>query len=292
MSNIVNKKLSDRIGTVDVLKEQFSAPKEKRHTTFRTEISATDEFGNVLFSNEHNETVLGGAITVMEKMWGIRSPLQVATINEIMDINSNVGVDPNPLTQDDIVCLWGVGIGGSGDAFGSIRPVNFYEREVGQNGQRDEMIPFRVVQTPLSGDDAAKYHMMEERHSDGLFAYYLKGFEQKPQIKILWKDGEEGEDGSEVESDVHNTSRRDLIEAFVEMHLKLTKKDVREWFDVNGNIQLSRINTIALFTGKRVEIAPGKFDYVNVKMFSKLNLDNEPLTNTKEINFTYRIYTN
>jgi len=93
-------------------------------------------------------------------------------------------------------------------------------------------------------------------------------------------------------SDVHNTSRRDLIEAFVEMRLKLTKKDVREWFDVNGNIQLSRINTIALFTGKRVEIAPGKFDYVNVKMFSKLNLDNEPLTNTKEINFTYRIYTN
>ena len=77
MSNIVNKKLSDRIGTVDVLKEQFSAPKEKRHTTFHTEISATDEFGNVLFSNEHNETVLGGAITVMEKMWGIRSPLQL-----------------------------------------------------------------------------------------------------------------------------------------------------------------------------------------------------------------------
>ena len=186
--------------------------------------------------------------------------------------------------------FWGVGIGGSGDAFGSIRPVNFYEREVGQNGQRDEMVPFRVVQTPLTGDDGAKYHMLEER-KDGLFAYYLKGFEQTPQIKVLWKDGEEGEDGSEVESDVHNTSRRDLIEAFVEMRLKLTKKDVREWFDVNGNIQLSRINTIALFTGKRVEIAPGKFDYVNVKMFSKLNLDNEPLTNTKEINFTYRIYT-
>ena len=119
----------------------------------------------------------------------------------------------------------------------------------------------------------------------------LKGFEQTPQIKVLWKDGEEGEDGSEVESDVHNTSRRDLIEAFVEMRLKLTKKDVREWFDVNGNIQLSRINTIALFTGKRVEIAPGKFDYVNVKMFSKLNLDNEPLTNTKEIKHSHIVFT-
>lgn len=224
-------------------------------------------------------------------MWGIRSALQVATINEIMGINSNFAIDPkSPLIQDDVVCLWGIGIGGSGDAFGSIRKVNFYEREVGQNGQRDEMIPFRVTQTQLTGDDAKKYHMMETRE-DGLFAYYLKGFEIQPQIKILWKDGEEGEDGSEVESDVHNTRRNDLIEAFVEMHLKLTKKDVREWFDLTGEIQMSRINTIALFTGRKVEIAPGVFDYVNVKMFSKLNLDNEPLTNTKEINFTYRVYT-
>ena len=171
MAEIVNRNLSDKLGTVDVLKGQFSEPRTHRQKTFRTEISATDEFGNVLFTNEHNETVLGGAVTVMEKMWGIRSPLQVATINEIMNINPTIGTDPNPLTQDDIVCLWGVGIGGSGDAFGSIRPVNFYEREVGQNGQRDEMVPFRVVQTPLTGDDGAKYHMLEER-KDGLFAYY------------------------------------------------------------------------------------------------------------------------
>ena len=288
MEDIVTKQLSDKLSTVDNLQQDFA--KGVQPKTFRTSISATDEFGNVLFTEEENETVLGGAITVMEKLWGIRSPLQVATINEIMDINANMTIDPtSPLIQDDIVCLWGIGTGGSGDAFGSIRKVNFYEREVGQNGQKDEMIPFRVTQTQLTGDDAKKYHLMETR-KDGLFAYYLKDFEIAPQIKVLWKDGAEGEDGSEVESDVHNTRRTDLIEAFVEMHLKLSKKDVREWFDVNGNIQLSRINTIALFTGRKVEIAPGVFDYINVKMFSKLNLDNEPLTNTKEINFTYRIY--
>lgn len=289
MADIITKRISDKITTVDNLKTEFNlgAPKPK---TFRTSISATDEFGNVLFTQEENETVLGGAITVMEKMWGIRSSLQVATINDIMGINENITIDPkSPLIQDDVVCLWGVGIGGSGDAFGSIRKVNFYEREVGQNGQRDEMIPFRVVQTQLTGDDAAKYHMMETR-DDGLYAYYLKSFESVPQIKTLWKDGEEGEDGSEVESDVYNTRRTDLIETFTEMHLKLTKKDIREWFDLSGNIQMSRINTIALFTGRKVEIAPGVFDYVNVKMFSKLNMDNEPLTNTKEINFIYRVY--
>lgn len=289
MADIITKKVSDRLSTLDSLQQEYSQGVKPK--TFRTSISATDEFGNVLFSHEENETVLGGAITVMEKLWGVRSSLQVATINEIMDINTNVATDPtSPLVQDDVVCLWGVGIGGSGDAFGSIRKVNFYEREVGQNGQKDEMIPFRVTQTQLTGDDANKYHMMQQRE-DGLFAYYLKNFEIAPQIKVLWKDGEEGEDGSEVEVDVHNTRRKDLIEAFVEMHLKLSKKDVREWFDINGNIQMSRINTIALFTGRRVEIAPGVYDYVNVKMFSKLNLDNEPLTNTKEINFTYRVYT-
>ena len=284
------KILRDRINSVDVLKKDFASSIKQHNKTFRTRIDAFNEFGEALFTQEENETVLAGAITVMEKLWGVRAPLQVATINEIMDINKDIGTTAGNLTSDDIVCLWGIGIGGSGDAFGSIRPVNFYEREIGQNGQKDQMIPFRVVQTPLDSDEGAKYHMMTQRE-DKLYAYYLKSFEIDPIIKVLWKDGAEGEDGSEVDPDVHNTKRTDLIEAFTEMHLKITKKDVREFFEANGNIQMSRINTIGLFTGRKIEVSPGKFDYVNVKLFSKLNMDNEPLTNAKEINFIYRIYT-
>ena len=65
MSRIV--RLDDKLGLQD-LKQQFAAKISKRshRPTFYTEIEARNEFGEVLFTKAHNETVLGGAITVLE----------------------------------------------------------------------------------------------------------------------------------------------------------------------------------------------------------------------------------
>ena len=154
------------------------------------------------------------------------------------------------------------------------------------------MIPFRVVPQAFSetDDNSAKYFMLNRRESDGLFEYYLKTFETDPAIKVLWKDGAEGEDGSEVASDVYATTRTQEIETFLEIHLQISKRDIREYFEALGQIEMARVNTIALFTARKTEIESGYFDYTNVKMFSKLNFDNEPLQNAKTISFIYRIY--
>lgn len=281
MNNVKNVKLNDKVMTM----EQF-----EKKSTFKTQIEARDEFGNLLWTQE-NQTVLGGALFVLEKIFNIRAALVVDTINNIMDINAADSNKPGPYTTDDVVALWGIGCGGSGDAFGSVRDVNYYEREIAQNGQgATEMIPFRLTTTPLEGLNSDKYFLRKET-PEGYFAYYAKGFEIEPFIKVLWKDGEDGEDGSEVPSDVYNTDRTDEIETFVEMHLKITKKDVREWFEYNGEIEKSRINTIGLMFGRKYEVEPGRYDYTNVKLFSKLNFDNEPLGSlSKEISFTYRIF--
>lgn len=277
----MNKILNDKIVTF----EQFTQSDKKG---FRTEIIATDEFGNELFRTE-NQTVLAGGMFVLEKLFNIRATLDVDTINNIMGINSEDSNKPGVYTFDDIVCLWGIGCGGSGEAFGSVREVKYYEREIGQNGQSEtQMIPFRLVKLPLEGVDADKYYMRKQIGE--YYAYYAKGFEIDPFIKVLWKDGAEGVDGSEVPPDVYNTDRTDEIETFVELHLKITKYDVKEWFEYNGEVEKARINTIGLFLGRKYEVEPGRYDYTNVKLFSKLNFDNEPLVNNKEINFTYRIF--
>ena len=291
--NVREIHLNDRLVSKDNLNQVQNAFKKGVHKkTFRTEITAMNEFGEILFTHEENETVLGGALTVLEKLAGIKAPLKVASINSILGINDLVDIADSSAIDDDILCLWGVGIGGSGDAFGSRKDVKFYEREVGENGHTNQMIPFRVVAQPFSDtdDNSAKYFMLNRRESDGLYEYYLKAFETDPEIKVLWKDGAEGEDGSEVGSDVYATTRTQEIEVFLEIHLQISKRDIREYFEALGEIEMARVNTIALFTARKEEIEANYFDYTNVKMFSKLNFDNEPLQNAKTISFIYRIY--
>lgn len=280
---ILNKKINDRL-TMEELVDDRKSP-------FRTQITATDEWGDVIFTREHNMVVLGGAITVLEKLWNIRSSLVVDTINNINKINAATQSTSTILPVGNIVCLWGIGIGGAGDAFGSVKDVKFYEREIAQNGQGDtQMIPFRTVSTELT-DTAASTYFLKKTTSNSLYAYYAKKFASDPFIRTLWVDGAAGEDGTEVTADVYSTSRTEDIECFVEMHLKLEKTDVREYFtSVTNNIEQARINTIGLFTGEPVTDASGKTEYQNVKLFSKFNFDNESLTNKKEINFTYRIF--
>ena len=289
------KNLSDRLSAVENVKKQYSNGIKRGHKpVFRTCITrlAYNEFGECIAEDEfHNETVLGGALTVLEKLWGITAPLKIASINNLLGINDTVSLADSSATNEDTVCLWGVGIGGSGDAFAAVKQVHFYERELGQNGHTDEMIPFRVVSEPFSSTDPnySQYYMLHQR-DDGYFEYYLKKFEIDPIIKILWKDGAEGEDGSEVEDDVHNTSRTDDIEAFVEMHCKVDVKDIREYFEHLGMTQMTRINSLGLFTGRYTKLDDGRYDYTNVKLFSKLNFNNEALLNAKTILYKYRVY--
>ena len=123
--------------------------------------------------------------------------------------------------------------------------------------------------------------------------YYLKTFEQQPVIKALWKDSDDqDEDGSEVEGGVHESTRTEPIETFVEMILKITKKDVRDYFELYGDIEQCRINSIGLFTGAKRNLSDGTTDYQQVKLFSKLNIPNEMLTLKKDLTIVYRIYTN
>ena len=258
--------------------------------SWKTSIDAMDDMGNILFEHLENNVVLAGAIYTLEKLFNVRSSLTVETLNNIMGINNNEPASTKTIPMENSVCLWAIGTGGSGDSIGSVRPVNFFEREVGTKGHSTEMIPFRVTSTPLTGVEAEQYYFRKD-NNDGTFSYFLKKFEAVPVIKVLWKDAAPGEDGSEVASDVYNTNRTEDIEVFIEVILKLNKKDAREYFQKTNQIENCHINSIALVSGIKKEIAAGQFDYSDARMITKLNFGNEMLEN-KEITFRYRIYTN
>lgn len=274
-------KLNDKVSTKDGLSNGRLSVPHKPSVLTRTKIMGFNELGEKLFETE-NQIVLGGALFILEKVFGVESPLYVDYLNNIMGVaTDNPEVEIYP--QDTVVTLFGVGTGGCGDSIRSVKDVKFYERQI------FDMVPFRVTDEELTPTEQKKYWFKKDLN--GKTAYYLKKFEQDPEIKVLWRDAEGDEDGSEVEGDVHETQRTEPIETFVEMVLKITKKDIREYFELYGDIEQTRVNSIGLFTGCLRTLQDGTQDFQQVKMFSKLNIPNEMLTLAKDLTLVYRIYT-
>ena len=277
--------LNDKLNTEDRVcgKVEPMRVESTQGKVLKTKIIGLDTItGDKLFEEE-NQIVLGGALFILEKCFNVVSPITVDYLNNIMGINTGEPIE-EIYPKDTHVCLFGVGTGGCGDASRSVVDVKYYEREI------FDMIPFRITDEEFTGADVNKYWL--KRHEDnGKISYFLKSFENPAEKKVLWKDGEEGEDGSEVASGVHNTQRTEPIETFVEMILKINKKDCREFFEINGDIEAARVNSIGLFTGILSTNEYGELDYKQVKLFSKLNIPNEMLVLSKDITIVYRIYT-
>lgn len=283
------KFLKDSMSAFDTIDTSGGVPKviSKQQKTLRTKVTGylgdnINPFDEKIF-DEENQIVIGGALFILEKVFGVEPNLYVDYLNNIMGIaTDDMSTD---LYADTHVCLFGVGVGGCGDSIRSVKDVNFVEREI------FEMVPFRITDEDLNPSEQKKYFFKMEK--DNKTHYYLKTFEQQPVIKALWKDSDDqDEDGSEVEAGVHESTRTEPIETFVEMILKISKKDVRDYFELYGDIEQCRINSIGLFTGAKRKLADGTTDYQQVKLFSKLNIPNEMLTLKKDLTIVYRIYTN
>lgn len=283
------KFLKDSMSAFDTINTSGGVPKviSKQQKPLRTKVTGylgdnINPFDEKIF-DEENQIVIGGALFILEKVFGVEPNLYVDYLNNIMGIaTEDMSTD---LYADTHVCLFGVGVGGCGDSIRSVKDVNFVEREI------FEMVPFRITDEDLNPSEQKKYFFKMEK--DNKTHYYLKTFEQQPVIKALWKDSDDqDEDGSEVEAGVHESTRTEPIETFVEMILKITKKDVRDYFELYGDIEQCRINSIGLFTGAKRNLSDGTTDYQQVKLFSKLNIPNEMLTLKKDLTIVYRIYTN
>lgn len=233
--------------------------------------------------DQSNIVPIGGVQYAMESIFGVKGSLTIPTLNDIAQIGA-IGsmVAPSggmPYAYGQKVCLFGVGTGGAAE--NNITTIKDKYNEY----TLPEMIPFRFTNEDLSETDRLKY--FGKKDIDDSIAYYLKKFDTDPIIRHVFKNGEEGEDGSEVDSSYFNTGSETGVESFTECCLTISKKDVREWFAYNGNIEESRVNSIGLFTAV---FDPELNDYANIQLFSKLNIPTEPLSLTKDMNIIYRVY--
>jgi len=246
---------------------------------FLYEKMGDDGFGNPLLKKVgENTVVVGGAITSLEHLCNVDANWKPKTLNEIMNINASETGD----LGKDFIALFGIGIGGSGLQFGSVAEKDIKRRDV------PDIIPLRR-NTIITGDDANKYWFKKD-NGDGTFDWYLKEFAQDIIIKTWWKDGADDEaDGTEITAEIHDSTRTEKIQSFAELVLDFNTDDVREYYESTGSLDSARYNSIGIYTGQKKTLANGETDYVNVRLFSYLNIDNKSVKIKTASQYVYRI---
>lgn len=243
-----------------------------------------DGYGNeILKKVGENTVVLGGSVTSLEHLCGTAANWKPKTLNEIYEVNADK-CDPTSI-QDTTICLFGVGIGGSGMDFTSVNQKDTKLRDV------PTLIPLRRTDD-ISGTDEDKYYFKKETDTVGIYDYFLKEFDAPIEIKALWKDSlDEDVDGTEIVEDISTSERTENQESYAAFQISFNTSDVREYFEQIGEIDLARYNSLGLFLGRKVELDDGTFDYVDVRLFCYLNFHNKSVSNKTVSKYEYRVYT-
>lgn len=210
-----------------------------------------------------------------------------------------------PYKPGHFVQLFGVGVTGTAENNITVHKVGYRENSITMSIQTDSadgtldgaMYPFRFTDSTLSEVDRQKYFGKKYNAPSGKTGYYLKRFEQDPEIKHIWKTSDTMDTENEIrvtQGTVWDYGRNDAVESFIECHLRITKNDIKEYFEYIGQPESCRINCIALYNGFYTEAYKAESDqfgdYQNIKLFSKLNIPTEHLSLQKDLEILYRIY--
>ena len=311
---------------MDILKDKISFtdldPAEHSGLWAKTEIIGGHGFipnelgkstlGEVLFT-ESNIVPIGGVSFVFEKLFGVKE--KQITVPSLYT-KANIGLPDKPNTTatytspdgskvsvypvGNLVQLFGIGTTGTSENDATIYHPDYRENAIILNKQTADgktvtgtMLPFRHTVDTLN-EKEKKLYFGKKAGSDNLVSYYLKRFETEPVIKHIWKnksgDTEELVKDSEVWT---NSASTNTVESFVEMHIKIHAKDVKEYYTSLNQLEKTRFNTFALFTGEFVpgtSVGKDHGDYQNVKMFSKFCMNPQYLDIAGDLDFIYRIY--
>lgn len=316
MPNIIRDTLP--LGTTMIPNEMAKALKKHGIPVFKGKLfkhegpidQNLDDWGNPIFTHVNDNTVvLGGAVLALRYLFDNASGFMPDSLNKIFDCNNLSDEQLNTIYQSgkkSSVKLFGVGTGGaSAEKFGDVHDPDFKQKQL------VDWIPFRISDTPVltgSTDDVSKYYFRRKFASSPTVQYgwYLKEFENATNVPIIsrWKDTIDSTGtGSEITSDVSEDTSGNLIETYGECMIKITADDVRPYFVFNGELGMARYNTIGLFTGVKTNVGTGSGnaadnrtspetyeDYVDVRLFSVVNMDNVSVKIPSETTYLYRIY--
>lgn len=253
------------------------------------------ETGEIIFKGLKNKVVVAGSGLIAHSLFDIESGEVTPTYDSMITgfINVDDSSEPNSSPIDETkstklnpkVVLFCCGIDGCGTENSQIYPVDYTSWIKPEN-----LIPFRFV--PKNNDTiyggSNKTYFGRANDPDGVHnAYYFKTFSST--VKLI----QQYSTGDPINNDVYTNDIVNTGESYVEITLKITKDELREYFNSYSNSTLgsARINSISLCYGYPTVAEDGCIYYKNIRPFTKLNFSNQSLIDTTMgIEIIYHIY--
>ena len=262
------------------------------YTTFKTSIDIRNpETGEYIFKGLKNKVIIPGSGLIARKLFDVTNPEVTPSYNSVIGDMYTPTVDTAPsesigtvATKDNHkILLFCVGLDGCGDQNSQVYPVD-YKKWIAP----DKLVPFRyqLTTTDLSDELRETYfgRTLVGTGSNQRYAYYFKRFDSEPKFVQQYVDS------TAVTSDVYTNNKADSAESYVEINLKITKQDIRDYFIATVGIDEARINTISLCSAYPVE-ENGYVYFKDIRPVTKLNIPNESLIDvSKGIDIIYHIY--
>lgn len=255
--------------------------KEDKITTRKTDIQIFVEGTDELVFRGSNKVIVGGSAFTAAKHFNLKPRVFTPSYNTVLGLENSVNepYDEPGIRKEEQVFLFAVGTDGCGDENSQVFKVD-YTKWIAP----ESLVPFRyqLEKNDISGYMRDKY--FGRKVIGDRIAYYFKAFETKPEFKQQYVDG------TPIDENVYTIERIEEVESFVELNLKVTKDDCRDFFMATTGINDARINSISLLTAWAKEI-DGQIYYQDIRPLTKLHFPNEVLIDTsKGLDIIYHIY--
>ena len=277
--------------------------------------------GRQIFEPLHNRTVIAGGAFTLQKVFSLdrRSLNNTPTYDEVLSLDDAANANDypvvplvNPETGDVIgsypdetqrvICGFCVGSGGAG-----LDAANVFDEQYASWIKPDSLVPFRY---PVESADDVDEDMYKGKKTITLSngttrcAYYFKSFSNTPVLVQNYVSSIESFEDRVSPSTVYESSNTaDKAQSFVELHLKISEKDCREFAIAHAGLEQCKLNQLSLVYAWKKTVSRTKLnssgsvitkDYEvlqQVRPFSLCNFYTEPLTNIeKGISIIYTLY--
>lgn len=278
-----------------------------------------DVTGEVIWEG-HNKTVIAGSALTAMKLFNLdrnvldATPTYDSQLNlengsrgttyptvVIKDSNGNSIGAVHDETQRTIIGFC-VGQGGAGLDISDVFDVEYCSWI-----KPDDLIPFKYVLQNADNVDESIYKgkkSLSLQDGTNRNAYYFKTFSNTPNLVQNYVSTIGTFSDSVSSGNVYELSGNDdKAQSYVELHLKITKDDCRDYFIAHKGIENAKINQISLVSAwtKTVEVTKlnssgdmitNNYEYFqDIRPFSIVNIPNEIISNLeKSLSIIYTLY--
>lgn len=248
-----------------------------------TKIIMTDHDSGKILGEYENKIVITGSQLNACKIFNLEPEVIFPDYNRELELDNTLDYSVVKPKNEPFVCLFCIGDSGCGTESKDVFKASFTDRIE----PVDDIIPFRYVDPnhDLNKDLRKYYFGRKELPLENRIAYYFKSFDTHPQLHLRYTDG------TQITKDVYNIQTEQAAECYVQMRLRVTRTDFRDYFEQVRGWDKARISTLSLCFAWYDDTIDDYKWYQQIQPYSKLNFSYEYLVDlTKAIDFQYNVY--